>query len=295
MMTKGVSNPRPWEHGFAALSRGRMHYVTAGRGTPIVLLHGWPGFWFDYRHVIGDAAALGRVVAPDFFGFGLSTALPEDDPGAADESHLARDLHELFARLDLRSVILVGHDIGSAVGPALARMAPELVAGLVLLNPTHPFIGERRYTPDALREAWYQHFHVLPLAAKLIDGDVARVETYLAHFYEHWAGERRISAEDLDTIARTYARPGAFSASLAWYRGRARPRADASFPEVVTASTIALWGDRDPMRPLTQRPGFERAFPNSRSRILRGVGHFVPAEAPDVVVAAVAELLETRR
>ena len=288
-----MTRAHPWQHRVADLRRGRMHYVSAGSGpSVVVLLHGWPGFWFDYRDVIAGAARIGQVIAPDFLGFGESSALPGDDPAAADELEFARDIHELLSHLRAGKVVLVGHDIGSAVGPALARLAPDLVAGVVLLNPTHPHIGQRRFTREAQREAWYQHFHVLPLAAELIDGDAARVETYLAHFYQHWAGEQRISPDDFDAVVRIYARPGAFASSLAWYRARARRRAETSVPAPVTVRTIALWGDRDPMRPLTHRSGFERAFPDSESRVLPGVGHFVPAEAPDAVIGAVVELLE---
>jgi pimeloyl-ACP methyl ester carboxylesterase len=281
---------RPWRNRWAALGRGRMHYVEAGMGTPIVLLHGWPGYWFDYRSVIAGAAALGHAIAPDFLGFGESSPVPTDDPAGADESAYAQDIRGLLAALRVRRAIFVGQDIGSAVAPAVARAAPELVAGLVLLNPTHPLIGDRRYTQEAQREAWYQHFHVLPLAAQLIDGDVDRIRSYLSHFYRQWAGERTITTADLETVVQTYAQAGAFAASLSWYRSRARRRADVSTPDPVTAPTIALWGDRDPMRPLSHRPGFEEAFPNASSRVLPGVGHFVAAEAPEAVLAAIKEL-----
>jgi hypothetical protein len=89
------------------------------------------------------------------------------------------------------------------------------VRGLVLLNPTHPHIGDKHYTPAAQREAWYQHFHLLPLAGQLIDGDRRRVEQYLAHFYTHWAGDTRIDPGELSVVADTYARPGAFTSSIA--------------------------------------------------------------------------------
>jgi pimeloyl-ACP methyl ester carboxylesterase len=269
-----------------------MHYVTVGKGSGIVLLHGWPGFWFDYRHVLPQLEGLGRAVAPDFFGFGDSETIRGDPVAAAGEESLAGDVLELIDALALDRVVVVGHDIGSAVAPALARLAPERIRGLVLLNPTHPHIGDKRDTPEAQREAWYQHFHLLPLAEHLIDGDRRRVELYLSHFYEHWAGRRRIARWELATFVDGYARPGAFASSLAWYRARAALRSKGEVPVVVEAPTIALWGDSDPMRPLAQREGFERAFPRSKSRVLSGVGHFVAAEAPNAVVEAIAELLE---
>ncbi len=279
------------EHGTARLRRGRMHYISAGSGNGILLLHGWPGYSFDYRDVIGRAARLGRVVAPDFLGFGQSSPLTDQGSAAADEEQFAGDLIELLDHLALDACVVVGYDIGSAVAAALARLESDRVLGLVLLNPTHSYIGEKRYAPDAQREAWYQQFHILPLATALIDGDEGRVRAYLGHFYNHWGGARKIRPTDFDVVVESYARPGAFAASIAWYRGRIERRRSPSPASPILSPTIALWGDRDPMRPLAHRDGFERAFPNARSRVLPGVGHFVPAEAPEDVVAAIAELL----
>jgi pimeloyl-ACP methyl ester carboxylesterase len=278
-------------HEFADLSRGRMHFVTAGRGTGIVLLHGWPGLWFDYRRVLPLAARVGRCIAPDFFGFGSSDPLTGDPEEAATEDSFGRDILELVEAAELKDPIIVGHDIGSAVGPAMARLAPERIRALVLMNPTHPHIGSKRFTPATQREAWYQSFHLLPLATQLIDGNRRAVELYLAHFYEHWAGHERITPEDLQFVIDTYARPGAFASSIWWYRARAAHRRRPQTPNPTEIPTIALWGDRDPMRPLDHRDGFERAYPRSRSRVLTGVGHFVPAESPQAVVEAVAALL----
>jgi pimeloyl-ACP methyl ester carboxylesterase len=276
---------------FVTLPRGRLHYAGEGEGFPIVMLHGWPGFWFDYRNVLPAAAALGNAIAPDFFGFGYSDTASDDPEEAADEEALARDIIDLLDALDFDRALLVGHDIGSAVAPAVARLEPERVSGLLLLNPTHPYIGAKRFAPTFEREAWYQHFHLLPLADRLIDGHQERVEAYLAHFYERWAGPRKIEPDDLRTVIEAYARPGAFRASIAWYRARPARRYTTEPPDPIALPTIALWGDSDPMRPLEQRDGFERAFPNATSRILTGVGHFVPAEAPEAVIAAIAELL----
>ncbi len=279
------------DHRFASLRSGSMHYVTAGGGTGIVLLHGWPGLWFDYRHVLPRAARLGRCIAPDFYGFGDSAAPSGDPLEAADEEAFAKNIIELLDATEVGEAVIVGHDIGSAVGPAMARLAPRRVRGLVLLNPTHPYIGDKRYTPDAQREAWYESFHLLSLAEQLIDGKRRCVELYLTHFYEHWAGRNRISPDELEFVVDAYARPGAFASSIWWYRARARRRSRRAEPIPVGLPTIALWGDRDPMRPLDHREGFERAFPRSQSRLLAGVGHFVPAEAPDAVAQAIGELV----
>jgi pimeloyl-ACP methyl ester carboxylesterase len=269
-----------------------MYYKFGGSGAGIVLLHGWPGFSFDYRHVLPSAATLGSVVAPDFFGFGNSDIPTGAAVDVADEQAFASDVVELLDWVGFDRAILVGHDIGSAVAPAVARLAPERVRGLVLLNPTHPYIGDKRNAPAAQREAWYQHFHLLPLAERLLDGHRDRVAIYLQHFYTHWAGARQIEPEELEQVIDVYTRPGAFAASIAWYRARAAARTRDEKPQSISLPTIALWGERDVMRPLDHLEGFEHAFSHATSRILAEVGHYVPAEAPDAVVGAIGDLLE---
>jgi pimeloyl-ACP methyl ester carboxylesterase len=275
-----------------ALRRGRMRVAAAGNGgSSVVLLHGWPGFSVDYRDVLPLVARRARTVAPDFFGFGGSDVPPGPPEEVADEAAFAGDVIELVEALGLERPVLVGHDVGSAVAAAVARRAPDRIRGLVLMNPTHPFIGHKRWAPHAQREAWYQHFHLLPLAEALIDGRRRSVELYLGHFYSHWAGSAPIGRDLFASIVDAYARPGAFAASLAWYRARAARRERSQPLAPVEVPTIALWGDRDPMRPLEQREGFEQAFPRSQSRVLAGVGHFVPIEAPEAVAEAVGELM----
>jgi pimeloyl-ACP methyl ester carboxylesterase len=276
---------------FAKLSRGRMYYKFGGSGPGIVLLHGWPGFWFDYRHVLPSATTLGTVVAPDFFGFGDSDILVGAAVDVADEQAFAGDVVELLDWVGFDQAILVGHDKGSAVAPAVARLVPERVRGLVLLNPTHPYIGEKRNAPAAQREAWYQHFHLLPLAERLLDGHRDRVALYLQHFYVHWAGVRQIEPEELKQVIYVYARPGAFVASIAWYRARAAARTRDEKPQSIDLPTIALWGEGR-HAPAQPPRGLRASLPANDQQNARRCGSLRPAEAPDAVVSAIGELLE---
>jgi pimeloyl-ACP methyl ester carboxylesterase len=268
-----------------------MHYRTAGEGPSVVALHGWPGFSWDWQLVLEQAAAFAHIVAPDFFGFGESDVLG-DAVDAADEEAFAADIVDLLDHLDVQHVVLAGYDIGSAVAPAVARLAPARVSGLLLLNPTHPGIGNRNQTSEVLAESWYQYFHLLPLAPALLDGHADALRLYLRHFYDHWGGEAKISKNELETVVASYSRPGRFASSIAWYRARiARRQRALQPPPPVRTRTLALWGDRDPMRPLAHRHGFDKAFPNSQSEVLADVGHFVPREAPEPVTAALRKLV----
>jgi pimeloyl-ACP methyl ester carboxylesterase len=271
--------------------RGRMSYRSAGTGPTVVALHGWPGFSWDWDLVLEQAAPFAHVVAPDFLGFGDSDVLADERAEAADEEALAADIVDLLDGLDVQQAVVAGYDIGSAVAPAVARLAPDRVSGLLLLNPTHPRIDSKQ-APELVAESWYQYFHLLPLAPALLDGRADLLRLYLGHFYDRWSGEKKIGKRDLDAVVSVYGRPGRFASSIAWYRARvARRRRALEPPPPLPTRTVALWGDSDPMRPLAHREGFETTFPSSESHVLTDVGHFVPREAPEAVTAALRTLL----
>ncbi len=121
----------------------------------------------------------------------------------------------------LTDVVIAGYDVGSRVAQSVARMYPDLAKALVL-SPPLPGAGNRVLTAQAQREFWYQAFHQLPLADQLIDGNLDVVREYLRHFWRHWSGPNfTLSEDDLDRLVADYALPGAFTASIAWYRAGA--------------------------------------------------------------------------
>jgi pimeloyl-ACP methyl ester carboxylesterase len=167
-----------------------------------------------------------------------------------------------------------------------------------VLSPPLPGVGARVLTPDAQREFWYQPFHQLPLADALIDGRPSLVRAYLTHFWEHWSGPNwSPDRAALDRLVALYARPGAFAASIGWYRAGAGTVAVASAErpprrnERLATPTTALWPDSDPLFPTAWSDRLDDHFEAAELRVLRGVGHFVPLEAPDAVARAVRELL----
>jgi pimeloyl-ACP methyl ester carboxylesterase len=290
-----------WGHGLCSDRQGhRVHYVRRGGGAPVVLLHGWPGLWYDYRRIIPTLGAEVDVVAPDLRGFGAS-----DSPGLAPETGYGRQAQagvvlDLMDALHLGPAVVVGYDVGSAVAQALARAAPERVRGLVLGAPMHPGSGARALLPEHSHEFWYQDFHRLPLAVALAGRDRAAVETYLGHFYRHWTGRpESVRGPEFEAVVDVYAVPGAFDSSLNWYRSgagtletaRQAVAAPAGVPPPLAHPAEVLWGELDPLFPPAWAEGLERSLAHHRLRILPGVGHFIPFEAPDAVVEAVRALL----
>jgi pimeloyl-ACP methyl ester carboxylesterase len=264
-------------------------------GRTVVLLHGWPGDRHDHRAVVRLLAGRCRVLVPDLRGFGGSTSDGTAEASAYGADGQARSVLGLVEALGVGPVVLGGYDVGSRVAQAAARARPDLVRALVLAPPL-PGAGQRVLTPAAQREFWYQSFHRLPLSTQLIDGSPDAARTYLTHFWSHWSGPAyEPDPAELDRLARLYGRPGAFVSSLNWYRAgsgtvatalQERPPA-----ERVAVPTTVLWPEHDPLFPQAWSDRLGDWFAELDLRLLPGVGHFVPLEAPETFDEAVRERL----
>jgi pimeloyl-ACP methyl ester carboxylesterase len=275
----------------------RLAYERVGRGPAVVLLHGWPGDRSDYRLVTPLLAAAAEVVVPDLRGFGASDKHPADPAAHYSADAQARSLVGLIEELRLERPVLAGYDIGSRIAQRVAAVRPDLVRALVV-SPPLPGIGARILGADAQREFWYQPFHQLPLAEQLVDGRPEAVRAYLRHFWTHWSGPAfALADEDLDHLAAVYSPPGAFVASIGWYRAgagavarslaeRAPDRAD----RLATPTTV-LWPEHDPLFPREWSDRLGEFFSDVRLRHLDGAGHFTPLEAPADVAAAITAAL----
>jgi pimeloyl-ACP methyl ester carboxylesterase len=144
--------------GYAEVGDQRLHYVEAGQGPLIVLLHGFPEFWYGWRLQIKPLAAAGfRVVAPDLRGYNLSSK-PEG-VAAYDTAQLTADIRGLIHERGAESALLVGHDWGGTVAWATAMHHPEVVDRLAILNAAHPRkLSQGLHHPGQLRKSWYFFF-----------------------------------------------------------------------------------------------------------------------------------------
>jgi pimeloyl-ACP methyl ester carboxylesterase len=193
------------------------------------------------------------------------------------------------------AAVVVGYDIGSRIAQAFAKAAPDRVSRLVL-SPPLPGIGDRVLTARAQAEFWYQAFHQLPLADTLIDGRENAVRAYLTHFWEHWSAPGwSPPAEHIAALVTRYAAPGAFTASIAWYRGGAGAVAHSLREEPPTerlaTPTSVLWPEHDPLFPLEWSDRLDQFFADVELRPVPQAGHFVPLEAPDALVDAIRDRL----
>jgi pimeloyl-ACP methyl ester carboxylesterase len=262
-------------------------------GPPVLLLHGWPGDRHDWREVVARLDGRADVVVPDLRGFGESDKHPADPRQAYDAAAQLRSLAGLLDELGLGTVVAAGYDVGSRVAQRIAADAPERVRALVIAPPL-PGVGERVLGPDPQREYWYQAFHRLELPEQIVDGRPDAVRAYLAHFWSHWSGPGFTASDaELDRLTGLYGAPGAFMASIAWYRAGSGTVAVslAEHPPApedrLKAPTTVLWPELDRLFPRAWSDRLDEFFADVTLEWLDRAGHFSPLEAPDRFAAAI--------
>ena len=283
-MTLGVAQMGQAEGKFVDANGVRLHCVEAGQGPLVLLLHGFPQFWYAWRHQIPALAAAGfRVVAPDLRGYNLS-----DKPtgvGSYTLDVLAADVADLVARLGARTAAVVGHDWGAAIAWRLASQYPTLVERVVAINGPHPraFVRELRRGDQLLRSSYIGFFQIPWLPEVVIRAaNFALLERLLRR---QPVRPGAFSDEDIRRHKAALAQPGALTAALNYYRAiRRRPRVatldDDRRGGRVEQPTLVIWGDRDRMLNASATEGLERWVPNVRVEHIPDASHWVLADAP---------------
>lgn len=217
----------------------RQHYLDAGQGAPVVLLHGFPETNFAWRFQIPVLAEKYRVIAPDLRGYGET-----DKPaGGYDKRNMARDLRELLRALGIEKIALVGHDRGARVATRFAKDCPEMVDRLVVMDNVPTRIVAREFNAAVAKSYWFFIFNQVPdLPEALIAG---REDLWLRHLFSDWCyNPLAIDGEAFRTYVEAYRRPGALRGAMSDYRANAedvaQDKVDADVK--IACPTLSLWG-----------------------------------------------------
>ena len=265
--------------GYAEVGDMRLHYVEAGDGPLVVLLHGFPEFWYGWRRQIAPLAEAGyRVVAPDLRGYNLSSQAGRHRAIRADK--LADDVRGLIHELGDESALLVGHDWGGTAAWTLAMNHPEVVDRLAILDAAHPRkLNEGLRHPSQLRRSWYFFFFPLP---ELPERNV-RANDW--EFFRHFLRDaqppytrRRWSA----TSRRGRSRGGNRDDRLLPLRGATTKASRRIQP--ISAPTLVIWGERDRyLGPTLAEPHHDDVPNLDRVERLPDASHWVHHDEPERV------------
>lgn len=265
------------ESRFAEVNGVRLHYLIAGQGDPVLLLHGYAQTSHMWRPLIAELAKAHTVIAPDLRGFGES-AKPE---GGYDKKTLAQDVHALMASLGHTRFGLAGHDIGLMVAYAYAAQYPEEVSRIALMDAFLPGVGDWT-TVWLMRDLWHFHFYgKTPLA--LVEG---RERIYFEHFWNDFAADpdKSVSEADRQFYAAEYARPGGMRAGFEVFRAFARDAEDfAAFARTkLKMPMLVLAGEKASGTFLIDQGRL--VAETVEGVVVEGSGHWLMDEARDKVV-----------
>jgi pimeloyl-ACP methyl ester carboxylesterase len=271
------------EHAYVDLPGLRMHVAEAGAGEPVLLLHGFPQHWWEWRGIIPRLAPHYRVICPDLRGAGWTDAPAE---GYTSEQQRA-DVLALLDCLGLDRVRLVAHDWSAIVGFQLAIHHPERIEQYVSLATPHPWI---RFRPAMLRGAWRLWFQQVIATPGVGPRLLARGDQRLARYLleQDGAGGALRSAEDREAFLAPLRQPERARAGSAIYRGLVLPE----LRRIVTGAyresrldvpTLVLYGTADPALVPNVHGGYEANADDLAVEPIEGASHFLADQRPDPV------------
>ena len=276
----------------------RLHYAQAGSpGAPLVLLvHGFPEFWYAWREVLPLLGTRFHAVAPDLRGFNLSSKPAGVD--AYRTGAIAADLAGLIHALGHDSATVVGHDWGGAAAWTLAIAHSEMVDFLVILNSPHPVLFARALAGDAAqqRASGYMNWLRQPGSEKLLAENDSEL---LAGFFLRMGGNEWFRDAVPDAYRAAWAQPGALTAGVNYYRATPLHPPSATEPGasavrlrdedfMVRVPTKVIWGERDTALLPGLLIGLERFVPQLRVVRWPQATHWLIHEHPAQVAAEIA-------
>jgi pimeloyl-ACP methyl ester carboxylesterase len=284
---------RGFETGFAETAEVDLHYVAAGpeSGPLVVLLHGFPEFWYTWRNQLAPLAEEFRVVAPDLRGYNRS-----DRPKGVEAYGLGRlrtDVYELLQSFGRGSAHLVGHDWGGALALSFARHHPAHVDRLVVANTLDPERPGAQLRGRQLLRSWYTGFFQLPwLPESVLSADDFRA---LRALYDDTATPDAYTGTDLDRYAVAWAREGALTAALNYYRALGRSTLRHAFgldgSDRIYVPTRVLWGQGDTALRPRVADALCRGIDDPELERYEEATHWLHAEFPERFTADVRAFL----
>jgi pimeloyl-ACP methyl ester carboxylesterase len=275
-------------HAHADCGEVRLHFVSMGHGTPLLLLHGWPQSWYEWRLLMPLLADGFTVIAPDLRGLGDSSR-PET---GYDKDTIAEDVWTLMTtHLGHKRFAVVGHDWGGPVAYALTARHRDAVSHLAILDVAIPGDGSANISQGGKR--WHHAFHQTgELPEALVAG---REAIYLGWFYRHYgAREDALGSDAIKEYLRIYSQPQALHAGFEYYRNLPRDIATNEAHVArgkLTMPVLALGGVEGWGRGFEVLESCQRVADNVTGGVIENAGHWLPEEQPEALASALRKFL----
>lgn len=277
-------NKKLQSENFAQVNGIKLHYLIAGSGSAIVLLHGYTQTSHMWQPLIGELINRHTVIVPDLRGAGAS----EKPLTGYDKKTLAQDIHALVKLLHFDRAAIVGHDIGLMVAYAYAAQFPNETERVVLMDAFLPGIGDWKNV-WLMRDMWHFHFYgEVPLA--LVKG---RERIYFEHFWNDFAADpkRSISEADRQLYAKAYAQEGGMRAGFEYFKNFEQDAKDFAVfsAHKLEMPVLVLTGEKASGNFLIDQ--VKQVANNVQGKIIQGSGHWLMEEASQQVIPAIKEFL----
>lgn len=282
----------PWKHEMIVTNGVQLHYVTQGEGPLMLMLHGFPEFWYSWRHQISEFATDYKVVALDLRGYNESEKPKEVEAYRMQE--LMRDVEGVILGLGYQSCVLVGHDWGGAIAWNFAYKYSQRVAQLIVMNLPHPalFSEALRSNPQQVFRSWYIFLFQLPGIPEWIlqwnDYDA------IATAFKTMAIDKStFTTADLNAFKNAAAKSGAITAMLNYYRNIFQGFAQPQSWGILEVPTLMIWGEEDAALGKELTYGTEAYVQDFRIRYIPHCSHWVQQEQPQLVNQYIREFLNS--
>ncbi len=280
-----------WEHNFIDTNGIMLHYVRQGSGKLMLMLHGFPEFWYSWRHQMIEFSDDYQVVAVDLRGYNLSDK--PDRPEAYQMSEFIADIQGLIRGLGYEDCILVAHDWGGAIAWNFAYAYPEMVEKLIVLNIPHPakFAAGLR-TPQQLLKSWYIFAFQIPWLPELL----LQLNDYQAikdAFLGMAIDKTAFSEADLNAYRDAAAQPGALTAMINYYRGAFGLlfNSERSQWGILEVPTLTIWGENDTALGKELTYGTDAYVKDWQVKYIPNCSHWVQQEQPTLVNRYIKEFI----
>ncbi|MEO1388094.1 MAG: alpha/beta hydrolase [Cyanobacteria bacterium J06634_6] len=269
------------QHQYLTTNGIQLHYVTVGEGPLMLFLHGFPEFWYSWRHQINEFAKDYKVVAIDMRGYNDSDKPKEKS--AYVMSEFVKDVEGVITALGYERCVLVAHDWGGASAWQFAYACPDRLTQLIVLNLPHPakFAAGLR-TLQQLRRSWYIAFFQLPILPELAL-KANNYEGIRAAFRDTAINPKAFTEADLDALVAAAAKPGALTSMLNYYRNIFSGSFFNQQWDVLHIPTLMIWGENDVALGKELTHGTEEYVADLTLHYIPNCSHWVQQEQPELV------------